>query len=203
MSHLAWKKQDPGNSHSPFRTTPNWSRSRTCLRKSAPNVSSETRRKMMKTLAGLWIDHREAVIVLMSLKGQETKRIKSNAEEPLCQSGNSPSRVSSQPHMAPADDSQEREYGVHLAKYYDEVISCLLRAEAILVFGPGEAKGELRKRIEQSKLNLRIKRFETTDRMTENQVSQSVRRHYLPPSSTESLWRNGAAANRRSANTST
>ncbi len=33
---------------------------------------------MMKTLAGLWIDHREAVIVLVSESGRETKRIKSN-----------------------------------------------------------------------------------------------------------------------------
>jgi stalled ribosome rescue protein Dom34 len=88
--------------------------------------------------------------------------------------------------MVPADDSREREYGGHLAKYYDEVIACLRPAESIMVFGPGEAKAELRKRIERNKPDLRITRFETTDKMTERQVSQKVRRHYLPLSTATS-----------------
>ena len=82
--------------------------------------------------------------------------------------------------MVPADDSREREYTGHLANYYDEVISCIRPAEAILIFGPGEAKGELRKRIERNKLDLRITCFETSDKMTERQISQKVRRHYSP-----------------------
>jgi hypothetical protein len=36
---------------------------------------------MMKTLAGLWIDHREAVIVLLSEKGQEMRRIKNGQDD--------------------------------------------------------------------------------------------------------------------------
>ena len=63
----------------------------------------------------------------------------------------------------PADDSREREYTGHLG-HYDEVISCLRPAQAILLFGPGEAKGELRKRIEGNKLDVRINRFETSDK---------------------------------------
>jgi hypothetical protein len=83
--------------------------------------------------------------------------------------------------MVPADDSREREYTGHLANYYDDVISCLRPAEAIMVFGPGEAKGELRKRIERNKLDVRITCFETSDKMTERQISQKVQRHYSPP----------------------
>ncbi len=82
--------------------------------------------------------------------------------------------------MVPADDSREREYTGHLANYYDEVILCIRPAEAILIFGPGEAKGELRKRIERDTLDLRILCFETTDKMTERQISQKVKRHYSP-----------------------
>jgi hypothetical protein len=137
----------------------------------------------MKTLAGLWIDHREAVIVILSDKGQETRRIKSDVEKQLRRTGRSPSRAPFESQMVPADDSREREYTGHLANYYDEVISCLRPANAILLFGPGEAKGELRKRIEKNKLDLRIRSFETTDKMTERQISQKVRRHYFPLSS--------------------
>ena len=135
----------------------------------------------MKTLAGLWIDHREAVIVLVSEKGQETRRIKSHVEKQLRRSGRSPPKAPFEPQMVPADDSREREYMGHLANYYDEVISCLRLAKAILLFGPGEAKGELKKRIERNKLDLRITRFETMDKMTERQILQKVRERYLPP----------------------
>jgi hypothetical protein len=138
------------------------------------------KQKRMKTLAGLWIDHREAVIVLLSEKGQEKRRIKSDVEKQLRRSGRSPSRAPFESQMVPADGSREREYTGHLANYYDEVISCLRPAKAILIFGPGEAKGELRKRIERNKLDLRITSFETSDKMTERQIAQKVRRHYLP-----------------------
>lgn len=146
-------------------------------------------KQMMKTLAGLWIDHREAVIVLVSKSGRETKRVKSNVEKQLRRSGRSPAGEAFESQMVPADDSREREYGGRLARYYDEVIACLGPAEAIMVFGPGEAKGELRKRIERNKLDLRITRFETTDKMTERQVSEKVRRHYLPQSTATSSGR--------------
>jgi hypothetical protein len=152
-------------------------------------VSYENKEKVMKTLASLWIDHREAVIVLLSEKGQQTRRIKSYVEKQLRRSGRSPSRAPYEAQMVPADDSREREYKGHLGNYYDEVISCLRPAEAILLFGPGEAKGELRKRIQGNKLDARIRCFETSDKMKERQISQKVRRHYLPSGATLSAGR--------------
>jgi hypothetical protein len=143
----------------------------------------------MKTLAGLWIDHREAIIVLVSGKRQETRRIKSFVEKQLRRSGRLPSQGPFEAQMVPADDSREREYTGHMAHYYDEVISCIRPAEAILLFGPGEAKGELRKRIERNKLDLRITCFETSDKMTERQILQKVSRHYSPVDADRSLSR--------------
>jgi hypothetical protein len=84
------------------------------------------------------------------------------------------------PQMVPADDSREGEYTADLTAYYDEVIACLRPASAILVFGAGEAKSELVKHIERNKLDVRVNRFETADRMTERQVLQKVRLHYAP-----------------------
>jgi len=37
----------------------------------------------MKSKAGLWIDHREAVIVVLTGTGEETKRIQSTVEKQL------------------------------------------------------------------------------------------------------------------------
>ena len=132
----------------------------------------------MKTLAGLWIDHREAIIVLISGKRQETRRIKSFVEKQLRRSDCSPSQGRFEAQMVPADDSREREYTGHLDNYYDEVISCIRPAEAILIFGPGEAKGELKKRLEHAMLGGHIVAVETADKMTDRQIAAKVREYF-------------------------
>jgi hypothetical protein len=78
----------------------------------------------------------------------------------------------------PADDSRQREYTGHLARYYDEIISCLRDAGAVLIFGPGEAKGELKKRFEKDKTGAQTVTMETTDKMTELQIVAHVRHHF-------------------------
>jgi stalled ribosome rescue protein Dom34 len=136
---------------------------------------------MMKTLAGLWIDHREATIVIVSDKGQETRRVESHVESQLRRTGQPPSKGAFEAQRVPADDSQEREYTGHLAKYYDEIIAYIRPADAVLLFGPGEAKGELRKRIERDKLDLRVIACETADKMTDRQILQKVRAAAMTP----------------------
>ena len=41
----------------------------------------------------------------------------------------------------------KRQATAHLNTYYDKVIAYIRDAESILLFGPGEAKGELEKRL--------------------------------------------------------
>src|SRR3989304_5851472 len=46
-----------------------------------------------------------------------------------------------------AQDKGERRFAGHLSGYYDTVVSCIRGADAILIFGPGEAMRELKKRL--------------------------------------------------------
>ena len=131
----------------------------------------------MRANAGLWIDHREAIIVVLSETGEETKRIQSSVEWQLRRSGE-PSNGSFEAQEMPADDSREREYTGHLAHYYDEIISYLRDVGSILIFGPGEAKGELKKRFEKHKSDTRTIAMETADKMTEPEVVAQVRQHF-------------------------
>jgi hypothetical protein len=78
----------------------------------------------------------------------------------------------------PADDSRQRTFTGHVNIYYEAVIACLRDAESILLFGPGEAKGELKKRLEKSKLGGRIAGVETVDRMTDREIAAKVRKHF-------------------------
>jgi stalled ribosome rescue protein Dom34 len=119
----------------------------------------------MKTSVGLWIDHEKAVIAFVTGKEEEIRLICSNDEKQHRQSGVS----------MPADDIRQRELTRHLNIYYDEVVSSIREAESILIFGPGEAKGELKKRLEKDNLGRRIVGVEPADKMTDPQIVAKVR----------------------------
>jgi len=132
----------------------------------------------MKRAAGLWVDHRKAVIVVVTDKGEETKLIISKVEKQLRRSGDSPLKGPYEAQQVPLDDSRQREFTGHLNIYYDAVIACLRDTEAILIFGPGEAKGELKKRLVKNKLGGRIVGVETIDKMTDRQIAAKVRQRF-------------------------
>ena len=132
----------------------------------------------MKTKVGVWIDHKKAIIVTISDKGEGTEVIESDVEKQLRRSGDSPLKGRHDPLSLPPEDRRTRAYAGHLDIYYKEVIKHIHDAESILIFGPGEAKAELKKQLEQSKLGGHIVGVETTDKMTDNQVSAKVRQHF-------------------------
>lgn len=123
----------------------------------------------MKTGVGLWIDHKNAVVVFVTGKETEIKLISSDIEKHHRQSG----------VATPADDVRQRELTGHLNSFYDEVVSCIRDAQSILILGPGEAKGELRKRLEKDNLGRQIEGVRTSDKLTEKQIVALVRGHFL------------------------
>jgi hypothetical protein len=56
-----------------------------------------------------------------------------------------------------------------------------LAPDAILIFGPGEAKGELEKRLASKRLGAKVVGVETADKMTDHQIEAKVRQHYQKP----------------------
>jgi hypothetical protein len=126
----------------------------------------------MKRQAGLWIDHKGAFVVLLGEGAEETERIESGMEKHVRYSGHAAAAEGS------ADDQRDRQFAAHLERYYDVVISHLGDAKSILLFGPGEAKGELAKRLASKGLGERIVGVETVDKMTDHQIAAKVRQHY-------------------------
>lgn len=133
----------------------------------------------MKAKAGLWIDHKKAVIVTVSDKGVDTGLAISMVSKQLRRSGQALKKGKTDPQHVPADDSLQRILTTHLNVYYDAVIASVRDADAILILGPGEAKLELKKRLEKNKLGKRIVAVETVDKMTDHQVAAKVRKHFM------------------------
>jgi hypothetical protein len=132
----------------------------------------------MGTKVGLWIDHRKAIIVALTDRGEEMGLIISKVEKQLRRSGDSPLKGPYEKQQVPADDSRQRTFTGHLNIYYDAVIASIRDAESILIFGPSEAKDELRKRLERNGLGGRIVGIETVGKMTDRQIAAKIRKHF-------------------------
>ena len=134
----------------------------------------------MKKEIGLWIDHREATIVTLTDDGEEIKHIISNNGKHIRYSGSSHSKTPEGLKEVTSEDQRDRKFGNDLNLFYDEIIANIREADSIQIFGPGEAKGELEKRIEQEGLKAHILAIETMDKMTDHQISAKVRENFLP-----------------------
>ena len=124
----------------------------------------------MNHKVGIWIDHKKAVIVSASADGVTTKTLESDVE--------------AHPRYAGQQDGggekkYEERHSQDLDRYYDEVIRQLTDADELLIFGPGEAKLELKERLRRSKTHSeRTIAIETTDKLTDPQIVAKVKEHF-------------------------
>jgi hypothetical protein len=130
------------------------------------------------TQAGVWIDHRQAVIVTISDKGEAAKRIESDVDKHVRYSGSAGSGGSHGAGEGGGEYKRERRFEDQLAKYYKDVIACMRDAESILIFGPGEAKGQLKTCLEHDGLGARVVEVDTVDKMTDRQIAAKVRERF-------------------------
>ena len=124
----------------------------------------------MKRMAGVWIDHKKAVIVSASEGHVTTQTVESD--------------VAAHPHYAGQQDGggekkYEERHRQRLEQFYDEVINRLGTPEGLLIFGPGEAKLELKERLGRSRApSLPVVEIETADKLTDAQIAAKVKEHF-------------------------
>jgi hypothetical protein len=134
----------------------------------------------MAHTTGIWIDHRKAVIVTVLDRGEQVDTITSNVEKHPEREGDSPLKGRYEAQQVPADDKRQRALTGHMNAFYDAVIGKIASADAMFIFGPGEAKGELKRRLEHRQLGSRVSGLETADKLTDRQISARVRQHFSP-----------------------
>ena len=134
----------------------------------------------MKQNVGLWIDHRKAILVTIKNDKEVMRVIESNVEPRVRLSGGSRTASPYGPQEVASESKRDERYRHHLDVYYSEVIRAIRDADSILIFGPGEAKGELKKAIEESKdMGRRIVGVESADKMTQRQIAAKVRNYFV------------------------
>jgi hypothetical protein len=127
---------------------------------------------------GLWIDHKKAILVIQSEQGEEVQKIESGVGRhvPFRGASNSKSPYSAQYQQG--DDQLDNKFNEQINKFYDKVIAYIRLADAVLIFGPGEAKGEFEKRLAHEKVKVPIIGIEKVDKMTDRQIVTKVRNYF-------------------------
>ncbi len=130
----------------------------------------------MKKNTGLWIDHKEAILV--SIQGDQTlvQHVESGAESHLKPSGGWKSGGTSVAQSVSNEHTAEERLKHQYHAFYQQVIKLLGDSTNIAIFGPGEAKIELAKEIGKSgELHKKVMGVETCERLTENQIVAKVK----------------------------
>ena len=139
----------------------------------------------MATKAGVWIDHKQATVVLIADAGQEIRKIVSGDEKPVRHMGRSKKKFI--PSDFIAEDRRERKVAAERKRYFDEVLASIRGATSLLILGPGEAKGELNKHIQSKKLRGVSVELQTSDSITDRQLAAKVGGHFIQPAAGKSV----------------
>jgi len=132
----------------------------------------------MATKAGVWIDYKQAKIVLLSDAGHEVKKILFDIGQPIRKAGSGRSTNKHRPNDFVAEDKLERKLANDRKDYYGNVLTALRGVSSVLILGPGEAKGEFSKQIQAKKVRGLAVELKTADKMTDRQLAKMVSDHF-------------------------
>jgi hypothetical protein len=127
---------------------------------------------------GIWMDHRKAVIAELSPEGARVTIVESGVEKHPERGGDSPLHGRYEAQQVPADDSRQHALTGELNHYYDRVTATLPHTDGLYLFGPGEAKGELQRRLLKTHPQAAAATTEPADKLTDRQVVAAVRKHF-------------------------
>ena len=132
----------------------------------------------MNNSAGIWIDHRKAFVVSLSPEEEHTTLVLSSVEKHPERGGDSPLKGPYEAHSVPADDRRQRALTGELNVYFDAVIATVRGCASLFLFGPGEAKHELQRRLDRMKAGEPAIAMEVADKMTDREIVAKVREHF-------------------------
>lgn len=133
----------------------------------------------MHDRAGVWIDHSQAVIVFADAGRMSTDLVESYIEPHSRYQDSTGYPRADGPHAGSGEKKYEQRYRAHVRRYMDEVIDHLGPFHNLIIFGPGEAKLELRERLaRRSRAKNRVVDVEPCERLSEAKVVDRVREYY-------------------------
>jgi len=133
----------------------------------------------MDTRIGIWLDKEKAHIITLTENGEQKEIIESNAEFRERYEGEKGTSGRFGDQYVNQERKKEERIKHQLSSYYKNIESRIKEADELYIFGPSEAKNELRKNLETNiDISSRIKAIDTADSMTDNQIIAKVREFF-------------------------
>ena len=131
---------------------------------------------IIKKKMGIWIDHKEAILVWIEDDQTTVEHIESGAESHFRPSGGWKTGSTSVAQVVSREQRADERRKHQYHNFYQMVIQKIGGADNIFILGPGEAKLELAKEIKKIKgWHDRIAAVETSDRLNETQTVAKVK----------------------------
>lgn len=131
----------------------------------------------MTTKAGIWIDHKHAVVIRISESGQETSRFAAGVAEPFPPTNESRAKHEYTKNDFAPEVRLQRKQENQCKEMFEQIETHLKGVQDLLILGPGEAKNEFESHLQGkhgSKMHIEV---ETADKLTEPQLVARTREH--------------------------
>jgi stalled ribosome rescue protein Dom34 len=113
---------------------------------------------------GIWLDHRTAVVTTLKNNEESTEHIESGLD-----------RWHEAPDAAVPPDRQDNRRRNEMHKFYGVLFSKIKEAQKIYLIGPGLAKKEFAKFLEENSFAGELTAVESSDKMTDGQIAAATR----------------------------
>jgi len=128
---------------------------------------------------GLWVDHEKAIIVSLENGNHKVVHMQSDVKGHFRLKDDSQSTNPNNLQGNTIESKMDCRYHKYLNIYYQNVIDLLRDATHLYIFGPGVAKIELKKKMEEDKRFLKkLSGIEASDKMTEPQIIAKVKKYF-------------------------
>jgi hypothetical protein len=131
----------------------------------------------MEKNVGIWLDNEKAYIITLSDGNERIEKIESNIESRTRYDGEKKpySRIGGMLINPQKKKTKRKKH--RLKDYFDNILQRTRDADGIYIFGPADAKINLKK-IYQKEKNLKgkIKKVESSDKLTRNQMIAQVKK---------------------------
>lgn len=134
----------------------------------------------MKRQTGIWIDSSKAIIVSLNGKEESITEIDSTIENKSYPNREGNKGTFSGSHHSASETQLNNRKKEQTNYFMDSIIDYIKRSDELYVFGPANAKTELKKRIQTEKIIApdKLKGVDTSNKLTINQIVAKVRDFY-------------------------
>ena len=130
--------------------------------------------------AGVWVDHRLGIIVILDDDQPRVMRIEAGIDDRVHGNGDTASSPSHEHRLIASENRRQGRVRHHQRRFYRAIASVLLGCDSILVLGQNKTRNEVRRFIVDAHPHWNIPAVftEPAERLTERQLIARVRRFF-------------------------